>query len=290
MLQVDADSDLENEEIEEIDEDDRRLDDEITQILDATPDPSEYHITNNEEICLKDYSSSITVIDEKSPYVEYTMPSGTTKVVKKTTLVWWITKDGMKLSNDRLSRVKQMDSISQYNTSSFARETVSDNIYRGDWCLFKMEFQETYLVGHVLDFVYYGNVKKLGSAKFKKSFVNLQKYKPLANVEANGEANSKANVDTNATNDSEKEAAKHKNLGAICDWFLLGDDGVLEYCPATTHGYHDVKYYKFTMPKPHMKDGHLSLGTEIVTRLKSLEINLIPQILDDEREDECLDE
>lgn len=135
------------------------------------PDPTECSVTND-AIILKDYSASVKYVDCKSHFVKYQTPSGRTKVLEKTTFLWLMYKDSGKLSSDRLRRVKQADSINPFEESLFFQETPPNIIYRDDRCIFKMENEDRHLVGHILDFVYFGKIQEIESAKFNKSHVD----------------------------------------------------------------------------------------------------------------------
>lgn len=199
---------------------------------------------------LKDFSDSISVNLEKSPYVRISGKDGEPKIVKKSTVVWFLENNVQKpdrISSDRTLRVRQLNCPAPSN--QLVLEVGKKNVMAGDWCVFRKASEDGFLVGRVLLLSYLDNRKeRILEWKF-----SLEK--------------------------AATAAAAH--IGALCDWFTLDmTTGSLGVVQMETHGFHPLIYYVCSLPPPQFSvssDG-LELNTVPIDTIKSL-INIIPREL-----------
>lgn len=114
----------------------------------------------NDELELRDYSETNMVISEASPFTIVNIKNGNSKIVRKSSICWLLTKNKSYFSSDRLQRVKEQDVLRgaagrshttkiDSNTSQFS---VRQEVFIGEWVLFGC--QGELLIGLVLSFVY----------------------------------------------------------------------------------------------------------------------------------------
>ena len=161
---------------------------------------------------VKDFTSAVSkkVSDPKiafhietSPFVSIKNQNGENRVIKKSRLMWWLQQGTRQLSNDRALRVTQTSSL----TVRISRKQVigRQTIKLGDWCVFKKERNDDFLLGRVL---FLGML--IGNRKDLSKFIFEYEY---------GTA----------------------NVSALCSWYTferkMGLTGVLIEVPGQQHGY-----------------------------------------------------
>lgn len=101
----------------------------------------ENSLTNRENINLRDYSGENIAADGNSKYIEICDVEGTTKLVLKSSIVWLLSENPKKLSNDRLKRVQTLSVEQASKRKKIGEENIRENIdiTIGDWCFFKID-------------------------------------------------------------------------------------------------------------------------------------------------------
>lgn len=198
---------------------------------------SENSLIHRENIRLRDYSSENIAIDENSKYIEIYEADGTFKLVLKSSIVWMLSENPKKISNDRLKRVqtfkeqpeskRQKTNQQEYSTASTSHDNIDEipiEIKIGDWCFFKADsdtnrsFPES-----VIKFFYFGPVLTF-------------KY-----IEGKTEKSKQYIHDTASVTD---------DVEVLSSWYLLGSDGVLLSLGTESNFFVNIKNYtaKTTAP------------------------------------------
>lgn len=126
----------------------------------------------------KDYSNQCKEFDGNSPFIQIIEEDGTSKIIRKSSILWVASESNVKVSNDRLKRVQ---SLSASSLSRKRSQKIPDNhhlakkiknileinsvICIGQWCIFrnvddlnhlKNESFQNIIIGCVLGFRYAG--------------------------------------------------------------------------------------------------------------------------------------
>lgn len=138
------------------------IDDEIDAIDDEIVDDMNALSAINGELELRDYSETNMEISETSPFTIVNIKNGSSKIVRKSSICWLLTKNKSYFSSDRLQRVKEQDvlrgavgRITSHTTnidSNISQISVRQEVFIGEWVLF--ECQGELLIGLILSFVY----------------------------------------------------------------------------------------------------------------------------------------
>lgn len=160
---------------------------------------------------LKDFSQSVS---NTSQFIEIKGKDGKAKVVKKSSVVWYLENNVQKVSSDRTYRVRQQTgSVDHINRviSRVGKETIMP----GDWYVFNREDGNGFLVGHVVLLAYLDGRKE------------------------------------NVYNWSYNGGSSSENVGALCNWFSLErSTGHLLSVRGIIHGLHPCAYYVKSIPPP----------------------------------------
>lgn len=139
---------------------------------------------------------------------------GVAKVVKKSSVVWYLENNVQKVSSDRTYRVRQQTG-SLAHASRIITCVGKETIMPGDWCVFGREDGNGSLVGHVVLLSYLDGRKE-----------NV--YNWSFNGETSGEI-----------------------VGALCNWYSLEiGTGHLRSVRGIIHGFHPCAYYINSIPPP----------------------------------------
>lgn len=162
---------------------------------------------------LKDFSSSISVNLEESPYVQLRDKDGQPKVVKKSSLTWYLENNVQKLSSDRTLRVRSLNVPSGPSTQVVGMGK-QDIVVPGDWCAFRKDSEDGgFLVGRILLFSHLERGQKVFQW--------------------------------------ERQDSSASDIGALCDWFHLDfNTGRLELAQMKTHGFYPMSYYICSFSSP----------------------------------------
>lgn len=178
----------------------------------------------------------------RSNLVRYEV-DGKCKLMKRSTVVWMLTRKKFRLSSDRTVRVREAEDSLQVNIETPPSEVlVSDNLKLGDWCIFKNSpIANHFFVGKIIEFSYLSG-KGLSRVYSLKS----------------------APVST-------PHGADARGLGCMGVWYTVpyeGDGFLNRHIESTT--YHDIARYKCTLPAPSFTDNMPFYSQEIIAAVKKL--------------------
>lgn len=151
-----------------------------------------------------------------------------------------------KLSSDRLERVRTSDyqkvaSLPRTSNSGYIDSAVvCEEIFIGDWGLFKKINGPKCLVGIVLGFGYMEG----------KTWKNLEYSSNYAKVSGN-----------------------KKPVGLLCQWYNVDKNGTLLPIKVSVHGYICIDSYKLTLPYPDKSHSRISFKEAVFLKFKK-EISL----------------
>ncbi len=184
---------------------------------------------------LKDFSSES--FSKSSQFIEVKGKDGVPKLLRKSSVVWFLESNVQKLSSDRNFRVRQPNAYN--HTSRIIVRVEKEIIFPGDWCIFNREDRNGYLVGNVL---------LLSHLDGRKEPI----YSWKSSAEMNGE-----------------------NVGALCNWFTLDmSTGELQTISGINHGFHPCSFYVVSIPPPSFLlsnggNATLSLSKEVVQSIRN---------------------
>ena len=176
---------------------------------------------------------------ETSQFVRITTDIGVEKIVRKSSLVWFLQNGARKLSNDRTVRVTQMSLL--YRNNPPDQEIGRRALRIGDWAIFQKENSCEFLLGRVLSF---GMLQ--GSRK------ELSKF-----------------IDRCDIGDSK--------IGALCSWYHIELEptsnlfGAISDATMLNHGLHPCAYYVLSTPSPSIiYSNWFGFSSEIVLHVNQL--------------------
>ncbi|XP_026285684.1 uncharacterized protein LOC113211514 isoform X1 [Frankliniella occidentalis] len=212
-----------------LDEEDISLD-----LLAAFPSPGDI-------VGLDPLHSEETVLSPTSIFVMVPTVSGGFIKMRKTTFCWLLSKNGLKLSSDRMLRVRQgiCFSLSTSNTQVHAatKPKRKPNIEEGEWCIFKK--QRVHCIGQVISFTYL-----TGSRSYTLP---------------------------SAPTDPPKDKEKARGVGCMCSWYTLNSDRSLTYKPVKVQGFINIDKYVAHVPAPTTNvESHLCLDSEAFSYFNKL--------------------
>lgn len=173
--------------------------------------------------------------------------SGNEYVVKKSSICWLLNNQKTKLSSDRLERVKVSDyqklsSLPRTSNSGYINfAVVCEEIFIGDWGLFKQIDGPKCLVGMVLGFGYMEG-KTWKSIEYSSNFA--------------------------------KVTGNKKPIGLLCQWYNVDKNGKLLPINVSVHGYISIDAYKMTLPYPDKAHPNISFKENIFLDFKK-EVSLV---------------
>ena len=112
---------------------------------------------------LKDYSNITTnnySSFENSPFVKIHSEDGSIRLIKKSSIVWYLESGVKKLSNDRRLRVMQSVSFTEQNKHIIKQVEKRAKIQVGDYCVFQCSDNSKFLIGRVISFAFEFNTNK----------------------------------------------------------------------------------------------------------------------------------
>lgn len=178
-----------------------------------------------DDIELRDYTDSAEMgesLPASSPFTLVNLRSGGFKTVRKSSLVWLLTKNRFYFSSDRLQRVKENDVIrfnigNSVNSSSIDTDdessiSIQTEIYIGDWVVCVVNKKT--VIGLVLSFVY------LSGRNYRQREYTLN----YAHIIANSD------------------------VGILCTWYEC-NDGILKNVVLDKNNYINIGNYKSTLLK-----------------------------------------
>lgn len=174
--------------------------------------------------------------------VEIVNPDGTTKIIRKSTLVWILTENKSKLSSDRLKRVqssnadvnpqkpkKKAANIPDCSESVQALVKL-DEIMIGDWCFFQMPLNQALNDQHV------------GELPSKNVFGRnvLGEIVAFRNVNAKNERERNCSLDVISLSNNNENAHK---IEALATWYTCDENKILYPFKPTSHFFIGLKSY-----------------------------------------------
>ena len=176
---------------------------------------------------------------EESSYVSLPSADGHRRVVRKTTLCWFLENPTRKLSNDRTLRVMQSGSCTEKRRVEVSK-LEQRKVLVGDWCLFWTgEDKTSFHAGRVLSFALLSRANKSPSIW---------------------------EWDLNNINSD--------NVGALCVWYDLERHynneitGNLVPLQLNSVGFHPCKLYMCSVPSPRIDESQLCFLQNTVNQLK----------------------
>lgn len=195
------------------------------------------------ELELRDHSNKEFELSETSPFTIVNDKSGGSKIVRKSSICWLLTKNRQYFSSDRLQRVKESDINRHFKSTNIESNNVISllqkraEIYIGEWVLFSHEDKAT--IGLILSFAY------LCGKTFREREYTLE-FAPVENKK------------------------KTKTISVLCSWFTYDDDGLLSP-NIEKYSFQNISGYKSTIIKsPTLNDKLLHLDENLVNELKAV--------------------
>ncbi|XP_077255597.1 uncharacterized protein LOC143893755 [Temnothorax americanus] len=192
---------------------------------------------------LTNFDKITTEIKPDSPFTIVTDSYGKELIVRKSSICWLLSKNSCKLSSDRLQRVRESELTTYIQKSRFAQRNDEykkcDEIFIGDWCLFKRLNNKKCYIGHILSFAY-TNGKTKG-----KMWKSIEYSKSFAKTEGNS-----------------------KDIGVLCHWYKIDRDRPLIFVPMNTQEYINIKNYVLTISRPSFVLSGLKLSENIYDNIK----------------------
>lgn len=180
--------------------------------------------------------------DPKSPFVMVKDARGKSSLMRKSTLCWLATTQGLKLSSDRGLRVRtDVDKLrKKYAGILFVNKvSVEMEISCGSWCVFLDNNGRDFFIGCVLGFKYLtGKGKDL---RFTWS---------------------SAPVTT-------PEGTIPRGLGCLCTWYTVNTDRTLKFLDRG-HNYYDISQYLCTIPIPELTNNKLTITPETAAGIREM--------------------
>ena len=166
---------------------------------------------------------------------------GNYRTVKKSYLCWFLNNKNKKLSSDRLRRVTECETRQSHETRDFEIEEVEelDRIYIVDFCVFKREDKDSYLIELISGF----------------GFMAKKKWTEIAYAKRYAEINH----------------TYKKKLGVFARWFTVKEsDRSLVLHPIKVQSYIDIAQYYSTIPAPAKVNGKFILSENVYSYVLEL--------------------
>lgn len=202
-----------------------------------------------EDIELRDYGGTIEMeqsLAESSPFAMVNLRSGGFKIVRKSSIVWLLTKNRGYFSSDRLQRVKENDILKgtigighshitiDSNEDIWPNISVKREIFIGDWVVCVVD--ENVLIGLVLSFSYiHGKTYRQ-----REYTLNYTELKPKSDV------------------------------GILCNWYE-SHGGILKSVDYRQQNYINILAYKSTLLKaPTIVDNNWQISVRACNEIKNV--------------------
>jgi len=171
-------------------------------------------------------------VSPDSIYVRVADGNGKPVIIKKSTLCYLLSQKSAKLSSDRLVRVRAPVASQQCSENQVSTISRTAKVSEGDWCAFATVDGTSYLLGRVLDF-----------ANLRGGTIKEKSYRQ-----------SSVSVDV---------PTKDNGIGCLCTWYHIQENGTLLLDKTFSPGYHNLRFYICTVPRPHFVNGvlHVKGGT-----------------------------
>lgn len=202
--------------------------------------------------------------------VEIANPDGSTKIIRKSTLLWLLLEDNHKLSADRLKRVQcGKDDINAKQQKRFNQASIPENclffkfdeIAIGHWCFFEMFPSEhkASLEQNILGNIVLGEIRGFRYAEAKNIRERMYKFEF---------------VDITNSNQGRNE----HELEALATWYTCDANGVLTPIEPKRHFFINLKQYVGTTSIPVCKQvqdsNKISLKLNVI--ISNLLLKLVP--------------
>jgi len=162
---------------------------------------------------LKDFSSGPG--SKSNRFVEIMNRNGEAKLVKKSSVVWFLENNVQRISSDRAYRFRQLNFFGR--PSHVISRVEKQIVLPGDWCIFNREDGNGFLIGNILLLAFLDGRRE---SVFQWNF--------------NDEVNT-------------------GEIGVLCDWYSLDmSSGKLESVSNLLHGFHPCSFYIASIPTPKM--------------------------------------
>lgn len=206
-----------------------------------------------------DGKDNVSDQSDKKTYIDITLDDGAKKKIKKSTFLWTLKDPANHLSNDRLKRVREANSLESpkakrqlifrkdNHTESSLTLSQNSEIQIGDWCIFKCDksFKNSFVVGNIVAFRYING----RTLKEKQYSWEVAPITPPAHVK------------------------NRRGIEVLAAWYSMTE--TIEFSPngENRSRYINIKKYVATLNCSHIKiipnSGHLSI-TNDETVLKTL--------------------
>lgn len=170
------------------------------------------------------------------PFVKVLDGNGNICIIRKSSLCWLLSSGDVKLSSDRLERVKSSNvshNCHLIDESASRVPSIEEEITIGDWCAFKSE-DNSIVIGHVHAFSY-----ATGSTWRNQEYSSIT-------------------VPTTAP------SRNARGVGCLCSWYKLQRNKKLQAVNMDVHGYYDVSKYVCTVPRPKVSCNQYILRCSLV--------------------------
>ncbi|KAJ8676886.1 hypothetical protein QAD02_012673 [Eretmocerus hayati] len=219
----------------DVDEDNSDPEKKLMTTLDGIKDPLQ----------LEDYSAQHPEVKEDDPWVFVDDGSGSPKIVRKSSICYYLEQNCEKISSDRCLRVQQSEidkKAKGFQRSEVIKVGKLDKICIFDWCVFKEPDTEKCLIGHVLSFAYLDQ-GVWRDTEFSKDFLQVTR-----------------NVAPNAV---------EKTIGVHCTWYTINRNMTLKHYKKFLPGYFFLNSYKSTIPLPEFgKNGTTKIPQSVYIEIK----------------------
>lgn len=191
-----------------------------------------------ETLELQDYAEAQANLHSESPFTVVKDSQGKEHVVRKSSICWLFNTKVSKLSSDRLQRVRSSEyekNVRSTITRNRNCTITSEEVSIGDWCLFQTDNGDGYIVGLVLSFAYMTG-QTWRSIEYSNNFANV--------------------------------SGNKKQIGVLCHWFDVDNNGNLTLLELAVHGYLPIERYRLTLPYPIFTEIGVRLSNDIYTEIK----------------------
>lgn len=190
---------------------------------------------------------------------------GTTKKLRKSTLVWLLTESNGKLSSDRLKRVQEMSRVDdlkkrrlmpsmQYNETTLVE---SSEVLIGDWCFFKSsDVGEVHLAvdNDVMKYCVIGNI------------IGFKHVEEAIETPSGSQGLKKKVQKKKYTLDYAPTSGK---IAALATWYTVENGGTLKPVKSEEHFFIHIKHYLTTLKNPFVEEGDFKLRNEDLASIHS---------------------
>lgn len=197
--------------------------------------------------------------DTHSKYIDVQYEDGTTKTIRKSTLLWMLCESKEKLSSDRLKRVQEakgetpkrrkLDPVAATSSSATYSSEIrlirSSEIEIGDWCFFMQSGfpVEQLSEQNILDNVFIGRIVSFNLTTRVITDENKHTYGQTSNQIAHGRKSKTKNYLIDFAPISKAKKNENTNIQALSTWYICSTGGEFQPAQNKNHFFLDIENY-----------------------------------------------